>query len=288
MGVGGAAEEVVEHRVASDRDRGGGDRPAGLAGAWPASSAPRRGCGRSRRRRRSSAPRRRPVRIVCSYASRKPPRSAARALRARGDRHLVAAPQVAADLLAVAHPALRRQLGVGDLDDVALASRGRAEARAEPVADEDADEPGGGEVERRRVERGGCGQGRRSPGSRRARPRRRAAPPESRGRSAGPAARRPAWRMRRVCVTPSASRNSGERKNSSPAAASPRSASSSAATVAPAPAHSSRSAAAARNSSGRTPQTSQSASSPSRRRCERIVPSWRQPRLVTTLFAASL
>src|SRR5262249_12250515 len=54
-------------------------------------------------------------------------------------------------------------------------------------------------------------------------------------------------------------------------------------------AHGSRSAPAARDSPGSTPPTPQSAAGPaSRLRWLRIVPSWRQPRLVTTRLAASL
>src|SRR5262249_41554971 len=57
----------------------------------------------------------------------------------------------------------------------------------------------------------------------------------------------------------------------------------------PGPAHCRRSAAATRNSSGRTPQTSQSSGGPSRRaRWERIVPSCFQPRPATVFFATSL
>ena len=55
------------------------------------------------------------------------------------------------------------------------------------------------------------------------------------------------------------------------------------------PAHPNRSAVAARNSSGRTPQTSQSSGgSPSRARCSRIVPSYTQPWLATVFLAISL
>ena len=55
------------------------------------------------------------------------------------------------------------------------------------------------------------------------------------------------------------------------------------------PAHPNRSAVAARNSSGRTPQTSQSSGgSPSRARWPRIVPSYFQPWLATVFLAISL
>src|SRR5882757_2666541 len=55
------------------------------------------------------------------------------------------------------------------------------------------------------------------------------------------------------------------------------------------PAHPNRSAVAARNSSGSTPQTSQSSGgSPSRARCARIVPSYFQPWLATVFLAISL
>ena len=83
------------------------------------------------------------------------------------------------------------------------------------------------------------------------------------GRSAAPG-RTPAFRasMRRVWVTPSASRKGRQRKKSSASAASPRSSISSA--RAAVPAHPNMSAAAARKSSGRTAQISRSKRSPPR------------------------
>jgi len=74
-------------------------------------------------------------------------------LRSRDQVEPVARLEVAADLAAVAGTALRRQRRVGDLDQVALAGAAQRR-RAEPVAQEDADQAGGAPVDRGRIERG--------------------------------------------------------------------------------------------------------------------------------------
>ena len=136
VGVGGAAQVVVEEAVAADGDRGGGDRAAGGVGEGEPGRSARRGCGRSRRRRRSSARRRGAAHRLLVGGEE------AGALRGRGlgpgdERQLVAGARGSADLLAVARPALGRQGRVGDLDDVALGRAGERRRRR-AVAEEDA------------------------------------------------------------------------------------------------------------------------------------------------------
>ena len=189
------------------------------------------------------------------------------------------------------------QRRVGDLDDVAL---GRAGERRgpEPVADEDLTSPVRAPVDLRGIERPSphrrcrafpymlrrhCHDRGRRDEAGVAVGRDRVALggagdlADDQGRAASSAPRRPrsaacGWRPRR--------RGTGRlRKNSPPAAASPRSEISSARAFTGSPRrrrpHSNRSAAAARNSSGSTPQTSQSSvgASPWPRRWPRIVPS---------------
>ncbi len=295
MGVGAAAQVVVEEAVAVDGDRGGGDIAAGGEGEGEPGAARLEdavevgateevalgGGGASHR---------------LLVGGEKAGSLAGRRLRARDDAQLVAAAQVLADLLAVAHPALGRQGRVGDLDDVAL---GRAcEWRvAERVANEGADETGGLEVDRRGIEAalsgvrisfhisvrsanaGGGDEARVAVGGDRVallRPGDRAH--DQRGKQLH-VVRLDAKRVGDALGVEEGARAEELLARRGLAAVGEKLGDR---------AHS-RSAAAARNSSGSTPQTSQSSGgSPSRRRWARIVPSCFQPRLATVRFATSL
>ena len=153
MGVGAAAQVVVQGAVAAGGDRGGGHLAFRGEGEGEPGSLGGRGSGRSRRRRRSSARRHR-----CGASSARRRRGSRRAGLALVSgpgirRDLIAAAEVSADLLAVAHPALRRQSRIGDLDDVALGGARPAASRSRRWRMKSADQPGRREVDRRRIER---------------------------------------------------------------------------------------------------------------------------------------
>ena len=295
--VGAAAQVVVEEAVAAHGQRGGGDLAAGgvgerqpgvvrfedpvevgggeevaLGGAGPTHRLLVGGeeAGALRRRR----------------------------LRAGNDRDLVARAAVLVDPVAVAAAALRRQRRVGDLDDVALRRPGQRRP-AERVADEDRDEAGGREVDLGRVEHspprrgralvryavqtstalGRWGHSRVAVGGDRVA-----------GVAAGDLADDQRCDERRGAGV-DAQRVSDALGVEKGARAEELLALGRRAAVGEqlgGRGHGSRSAAAARNSSGNTPQTSQSSVPSGRFRWPRIVPSCFQPSPVTVFLAISL
>ncbi len=290
MGVGGAAQVVVEEAVALHRYRSRGDAAAGRPGERQPGALGAEDAVEVRAVEEVALGGFGPAHRLLVGGEE----TGAVEGRAGGTGHdldLVARPPVLVDPVAVAGAALAGQRRVGHLDEVAVAGTGQRRL-AQGVADEDADQAGGGEVDRRRVEAarswgriagGGAAGGRDEArvavgGDRVAR---------------GAAVDRPDDQRRDelavVELDPQRVRDpfGGEEAGRAEELLTARGLAA-VGQEAGGGAHASRSAAAARNSSGSTPQTSQSLLSPSRRRWPRIVPSCRQPRLVTTRLAASL
>ncbi len=156
MGICAAAQVVVEEAVAADGQRGGGDLAGGSGGEGEPGAVGFEQAVEVGGAEEVALGGGRAVHRLLIGGEEAGPLGDAR-LGAGNQIDLVTRAAVLVDPVAVAGAALRRQQGVGDLDDVALGGAGEW-GIAERVADERRDESRRREVDDLRIERR-CGRG---------------------------------------------------------------------------------------------------------------------------------